>query len=349
MDESRLQVECPHCGAVFNVPDGPAGRQETCPVCRGAVRVLDVQEDAPEAPPAPAEPEVPDAEAPREDYFVQRPVGEPITEESGYCLVCCAGEEKVNPLALRPLLRSFCGLAPLEAARQVTHGMGILAERLAADTALGMVEALKSKGVEAFAVPVEKAPEPVEQVRYTMVYDADAEALHVQMDVQGTLRALGWESVVAGVCTKERFGGHRTVDYERSSTSTFMNAYTGASRTGLGLRVHVDEQPAPLILTLVLRDHQGRLHTMPVTPLHVRYAYLGERLLSNHDANFLQFLKDVAGWAQGAFFPPSYMQVAAGHPLALKEPVGRSEYNNYLRWAVCCAVARGRLPGRGEG
>ena len=67
MDDSELQVECPHCGAVFGVADGPAGRQATCPVCRGAVQVLEVQE-SPDASAPQGQPAV----APTEDYFAQR-------------------------------------------------------------------------------------------------------------------------------------------------------------------------------------------------------------------------------------------------------------------------------------
>ncbi len=81
---------------------------------------------------------------------------------------------------------------------------------------------------------------------------------------------------------------------------------------------------------------------MKVGPRHVRYAYLGDRILEGHDPNFALFLTDVGRHARGAYFPSSYIQVAAGHTVAVREITGRVEYDNYLRWAICCAVAQTR-------
>ena len=65
MDDAQLQVECPHCGALFGVADGPVGRRDTCPVCRGAVRVLAPQAELePAAAPAVAQEQ--------QDYFERR-------------------------------------------------------------------------------------------------------------------------------------------------------------------------------------------------------------------------------------------------------------------------------------
>ncbi len=338
MDDPALQVECPHCGAVFNVADGPGGRQVTCPVCRGAVTVLDVQEEAPGTATAEHEQEHEHERAATVGSYFARDTAD---DEDGPWMVCCSHEGKINPLVVRPLLRSFCGLSARDAARQVTHGMGILAEGLAPDTARRLAEALESKGIEAFAVPAARAPEPADQVRFLSVQNVDERGLHLQTDPKGTVRALGWESVVAGVCTKDLFGGHRVVSYVHRAPSTYATVYTGATYSGFGLRVEEHDVPAPTTLTLVLHDGHGRLHTMKVTADHVHYAYLGERLQTNRDTNFLLFLTDVGRHAQHAYFPPSYIQVAGGHTLALKEPGGRVEYNNYLRWAVCCAIAQG--------
>jgi hypothetical protein len=360
MDDSELQVECPHCGAVFGVADGPAGRQATCPVCRGAVKVLDVAREATTTAEGEQEQEHPPSSASGglrrtgeheqekvQDYFAARSAENLVSADAGYCLVCCAHEEKPNLLAVSPVLRSFTGVPARDAAHQVTHGMGILAERLAPDTALSLVVALKAKGTEAFAVPAEKAPGPVDHVQIASIYDVDQKALHVQVDAQGTVRALGWDAVLAGVTTKDRLEEHRTVEYDTEYS------YGGGGMAGAGIvsrrySQHERVEAAPLTLSLVVRDQNGRLHVMTVKPLQVRYAYLGERLLNSHSANFLLFLADVAKWAQGAYFPPSYVHVAAGSPFAVKEPAGRAEYNNYLRWAVCCAVARGGQPGHRE-
>ena len=342
MDDSELQVECPHCGAVFGVADGPAGRQATCPVCRGAVQVLEVQE-SPDASAPQGQPAV----APTEDYFAQRRAEGPAGEDTGYYLVCAGREGPLAVPAVSAVIRTFTGLSARDAAAQVTHGMGILAARLAADTARDTVGALKDKGIEAFAVPVERAPEPVDRVRFTTIYDADEKALHVQMDAQGNLRALGWDAVLAGVCTKERFGARRTVEYETEY------GYGGGGPCGVPVAMpsytrHVKEEEPPLTLSLVLRDNQGRLHVMAVTARQVRYAYLRERITNSHDLNFAHFLTDVARLARGGFFPDSYRQVAAGNTMRIVRPVSKVTHENYLRWAACCAVARGLPPGQRE-
>ena len=245
-------------------------------------------------------------------------------------------------LAVSPVLRSFTGLPARDAATQVSHGMGILAMRLAADTALGMVTALKSKGVEAFAVPAEKAPEPVDRVHFTSIYDVDQKALHVQMDPQGTIRALGWESVVAGVCTKARYGAQNTAGFDIDPDS----AGGGMPRIVVHHQQHTKADEPPITLSLVLRDGQGRLHVMDVIPRQVRYAYLGQRITNSHDLNFAHFLTDLTGWARGAFFPDTYRQVAGGNALRVVRPFSKVTHENYLRWAVCCAVARVGQPNR---
>jgi len=334
MDDARLQVECPHCGALFMVEEGPAGRQENCPVCQGQVRLLEPQaEHEPVAAAAAQEPQ---------DYFARRPRSEPPDQEAGPCLVCCVREQKLNPRSIGRLVSSFTGLVQRDAAMQVTHGMGILAEGLAPDTATHMVEALGEEGIEAFTLPVARVPELLEPVQYRAIFDADEEALHVQVDAEGTVRALKWDAVVAGVCTKERFGGRRKVEYGRDVAVAAAGLYGVPAPARLGRRRRVTEVEAPVMLSLALRDNQGRLHRMTVAPRQVRYAYLGERLTANREANFARFLADVAKWATHAFFPTSYRQVAAGHWTRVVTTVGKVDYENYLRWAVCCALAGAR-------
>jgi hypothetical protein len=153
---------------------------------------------------------------------------------------------------------------------------------------------------------------------------------------------------VAGVCTKERFGTRRTVQYDTEY------GIAGGGPGGMPVAIphysrHVKVEEPPLTLSLVLRDNHGRLHVMAVTARQVRYAYLGQRITNSHDLNFAQFLTDLTGWAQGAFFPDSYRQVAGGNAVRVVRPFSKVTYENYLRWAVCCAVARGRPAGQREG
>jgi hypothetical protein len=100
------------------------------------------------------------------------------------------------------------------------------------------------------------------------------------------------------------------------------------------------EEP-PLEVRLALRDPRGRLQAMHLTEKSVRYAYLGERKLTSGDQNFKVFMRDLESMAHGAFFPESYGPVAAGRTMRVRKVFGREQEDNYLRWAVCCAVGHG--------
>ncbi|KPK62226.1 MAG: hypothetical protein AMK73_06465, partial [Planctomycetes bacterium SM23_32] len=144
MAQFDYEVECPHCGAVFNAPRIRAGRREPCPVCRSLVLV--------EPADGPSAPEAWDGPVARAE-----PTAAPaalLTEAEGPVIVCVAGEQKVNPMAVGPLVAAFTGVSEAEGRRRVVRGEGLLAESLHADTAQNLLAALAEEGVDAFAVPV---------------------------------------------------------------------------------------------------------------------------------------------------------------------------------------------------
>jgi hypothetical protein len=108
--------------------------------------------------------------------------------------------------------------------------------------------------------------------------------------------------------------------------------------------VHRPRETEPEILvTLVLSGAGGKADSLVFAERQVRYAYLEERLQPSHERNFATFLGDLLKWAPDAFFPASFRAVAAGRRMQVVKVVGRLDYGNYVRWAMCCAAARGHF------
>jgi len=340
MGEFDYEVECPSCGAVFTVPSIRFGRQEACPVCRTVVLVGD---DAAEtAEPAQA------AGAPEWEPQLQTPVAAAAPapadfDRSAPSLVCCVREQKVNPIAVGPVVREFTGQPLPDARRQIAKGKGILAEGLSLDTARSMVDALGSKGVEAFAFPAEAVPAVEKELSAQLIYGADERALHIQVDVAGTIKSVQWEALAAGMCTREQFfrGGALSAHTDELETIYIPTRYGVAIEHRTKRRPR--EREADLRITLVLQDRSGHVYVLPFDERHVRYAYLGDRLRPSLRQNLSLLLGDVLKWAGGAFFPEGFRAAARGQFGRVTNVVGKLDSDNYLRWVLCCAAAGGRL------
>lgn len=324
MSYSDDRIECPACGALVDAT------REHCPVCR-----LDLSA-AQNAAASKAGLREADAGSPglgEEPEPFRSPEG-----GAGPCYVCVAEETKPNPVTLGPLLQSFTGVSKLEAANQVTHGMGVLADSLSPDTANNMVEALAEEGVEAFAVPRAAVPPLDRRISYNAIYGVDEDGLHVEMDSDGAIRSVGWAALVAGVCVKDP-SGPKHVRY-RTERGPMVPTIHGPARGRLKFRKEVKNEEPPLQVVLLLQDGSGNLHVLRVTEDDVRYAYLGDRLMPSREHNFVQFMSDLLDWS-GAFFPASFRRVAGGALLRARKTAGKVRRQNYLHWAACCAVRRG--------
>ncbi len=65
-----------------------------------------------------------------------------------------------------------------------------------------------------------------------------------------------------------------------------------------------------------------------------------------HEQNFELFLNDMLRWGGRAFFTEGFSAAARGDRLRVTKVVGKADYANYVRWALCCAVARGSFSAR---
>ncbi|MCK4283346.1 MAG: hypothetical protein KAX44_03430 [Candidatus Brocadiae bacterium] len=335
MVDFDLQVECPFCGAAFKVPRIRSGREERCPVCRATVAVPEAGtgreveavevETAPGGTVAAVEPTPPDLAG----------LGGGVA-----ALVCSAREQRINPLDAGPVIAAFTGKTPLDARRQVMRGMGILAEGLRLDSAREMVEVLERKGVEAFAMPAELVPAVERKLPLVCIYGADERALHVQPDREGTVRSVPWETVAAGICTQHELAGRAGRQHEAREKYTVGSI--GMARIRIrSARPRPREERPEVQMTLALSDRAGRAYALAFTEHQVRYGYLEERLKPSGRQNLVLLLADVLKWAGRGFFPGRFRAAAEGRLAGIPKVVGKLDRNSYLRWAMCCAAARG--------
>jgi len=347
MSSFDYEVECPECGAVFTVPRIRIGRQESCPVCRATVRV-----------PAPGQAAGPSSDeegggaavvteaGPRRRRVPRRAQSLVGPQETGRCVVCVTAEQKVNPIAAGPIVETFTGLPRIEARMQVHQGMGILAEGVSPDTGHNMIRELQEKDIEACVVPQSVLDRLGRELPLVQVYDADASALHVQVNQAGAVKAVPWSSIVTGVCIEEESGGRttrlETRDQPRMMLAGMRMGMYRARHSGARL-VSEARQPVMRVTLILLRGTTGELYRLSFGERQVRYAYLGSRLQASGRQNLGQVLGDVLEYAEEAFFPGSFVAAASGKMHRARKVSCRLEAQNYVRWAVCGAAARGLL------
>ncbi|MHC4787977.1 MAG: hypothetical protein ACYS8K_02070 [Planctomycetota bacterium] len=337
MAEFDYEAECPHCGASFGVPRIRLGREETCPVCRGVV-VVGAGDAAELEGHRQAPPRGRAAAGPAETPALR---GIPRADESGPALVCCAREQKLNPIRIGRLLSHFTDAVAMEARQRVAKSKGLLAEGLSLDAARHLVEALAEEGVEAFACPAAWVPEMEQALPLVRVYDANERALGVQTDDQGTVKTVPWRRVAAGACIWGALP--RTVRTE-TPVDDFYAAGIGlgmrlAHRGGYSVRRRQEEPEARIVLAL--KGKARKAYLLAFTERQVRYGYLEERMRPSRVQNLEVFLGDVLAHAREAFFPRGFRAAAEGDRVHRTKAVGRVDYDNYVRWVLCCAAARG--------
>jgi len=354
MDSFDLQVECPHCGAEFAVARIRAGREESCPVCSGIVRVPaagagGAGASAPESAATGSEGDGLQAEV-AEEPVPEAPEEGAVAEPAAFqaravaewerAVVCCSAEQKANPFAAGPIVARHTGLSLPDARRQVVKGLGLLADGISMGVARQMVEELRGKGIEAFAVPVALVPAAAEERRVLRVYGADAEALRLETDAHGSVESVPWQRLAAGLCTRAAFMEPGEAELEVVE-EPFSGGGGAVSRTTYRRRENQPEPPARV--TLVVLEGPARASLLSFNERQVRYAYLEARLRPGHEQNFELFLSDVLKWGGQAFFSASLRAAARGDRFHVIRVVGKIDYANHVRWALCCATAGGRF------
>ena len=359
MGSFDIQVECPRCGAEFAVSRIRAGRQEPCPVCQGAVQVPAQAAGVPERGSQAAGPAVQERLKPvaaasddsltasPEDTFEEeaeeRPVAYelPVGGESSLAAVCCADEKKPNPLTAGQVVARYTGLNALEARRHVAMGLGLLADGIGFERARNLVAELAATGTQAFAIPTADVPRVAGRLPFQQVHGADQQALYIQTDAQGAVAPVSWERLAAGVVT--RSAGEEHVETEFVTETEYV---PGAGLLRYAVPRRSEPREAEVLVTLAVVQSKETAGLLVFDERQVRYAYLGERLQPSHEQNFRLFLGDVLRWGRGAFFSGAFRAAARGDHVHIPKVVGKAEYGNHVRWAMCCAAALGKFGGR---
>jgi hypothetical protein len=341
MTPFEYEAECPECGASVPMGAGDDAGIGICPVCGARFRASDEPEED-----APGDDAGAEGDQAAEVWLTAGGAGLALSEahQMAPSLVCLANEQKVNPLAVGSLLEAFTGLETRESRRRVVTGNGLLADGLGLDTARRLVDALAAQNIDAFALPVDRFPQVAGRVKIVRVHGADEEALAVQVDREGTIKTVSWPRVAAGMCVKAKFGGE--VTYEPQDDRTGFHAAPGA-RAGMAgyatpFTAYKRKTVEPEIeVSLVLRDAAGRAFMMDFRESQVRFAYLGDRVHPGREQNLAELLGDILRWAPHAFFAAGFRAVASGKRMRVTKLVGSMERDNYVRWTIACAAARG--------
>ena len=312
-----VQVECPGCGATFAAPRIRRGATETCPVCRQVVRV-----------PGGASYSEATAGAAGETTIS----GEPAAPAaSGRCIVCTQDDAKFDLTQIGPIISEATGQSLADVTSRIAGCRGILAEDVPAAAAKEIVGRLRGKALAGFVLGQEDIPSVERQLPLMRVHGLDEQALYVQSDVEGTIRTIPWQSIGGGFCTKRHVetGG---------PTELKVDTVEVATRGGM-LREHVykalpREPEPPIDCTLVIRGKSAGLYILRFSEKQVRYAYLEQR--GETRRNFSTFLSDVIRHCPHAFFPSSTRAVASGNRMRVAVLKHDRDYDNYLKWALCC-------------
>jgi hypothetical protein len=317
-------------------PSG-AGLLSRCPVCgqqqsrREAVSTQEAGDDRSGEPPeAGGLPGAGSDTAPRWD--------EDVFESGSQVIVCTVSRQRANPLEIGPIVAAFTGLPKVQARMQMKQGMGILADGIEVDTARNLMEALSAQGLEVFAVPAEAVGPPGGRKRFFAVYCADEDGLYLQVDQAGAVERTEWSDVWACAYTRVASGGSETVEDLAGPRRMLLTRGGVVRGHRAGMRVVRHEAEAEV--SVVTRGRGGKPGRLVLTEGSVHYAYLGERMTTSRHGNFTLFLGDIARWAEWAVLGEGFRWASDGHLGHPTSVVGKQDYENYLRWLMCCAVAR---------
>ena len=335
-----VAVACPACGAEFRVPRIRRGATEACPVCAFKVRVPGegaYEESGGAAPTREVPPVADEWAAPAAPSR-----REPPAPLSGTCIVCAREDERYNPLAVAPHVARATGENPAQVKMNLARGRGVLAEGLPAEAAAALAEAITNARVPAVAIPADAVPEVEKELPLICVHAAGEDGLRAQVDVQGTVKTLPWDMVIAAFCCRDHVV-HSTGPNVEVETD-FFPAAGGVGMPPVRRTRYTASRRAPdpdATCTFLLCGRSGSVYSMRCTERKVRYRYLGARRGGGTAQNFGLFITDVMRHCRNAFFPATTRAVAAGRRMKMARVKNDADYDRYLHWVLCC-IAAGR-------
>jgi hypothetical protein len=242
---------------------------------------------------------------------------------------------------LAAAFRSTAGLVATDAQLLARDAYGILVKSLSLEDADGLRTALAAQGVETEVVAEENLPElaPAQRIRRAdclpeslTVYDPLGRAVPVEW---GQLMA-----IAAGVVRMIESKQGRTRRVLLGSFSTIGSEWTEAEYTNVVTETKFkEERNLRLVLELVLVGGQRRYS---INAEQFAFDYLADRRTNDLGANFVNLVRDLAGYAPQALLNRGGLRLLAEPPQAFSYP-SRNAFQEEIIWLLWQA-GRGLAP-----
>jgi hypothetical protein len=259
------------------------------------------------------------------------------SERGAPCYVCTTSEARIPVPTVAPLLQGICGLNKHDAFIALRHARGVLAQT-SAESARLLVDALRERGVEAFAVCVPAVP-PLGAARPFRRGGMSAAGLELQVDLVGReTRRIAWGDILVVAATV--MGGFKEV-YRPSETH---HVHVGGGMYGGGMRVHHPgrhekkaREDVRLDVLAVDRSAGGKVvERFGFDEKKVNYECLGKNRTLSGTVNFQRFAGLIISKLERAFTPQATLDFLTTNHLHLPVFENKPELDLYHRWCLCC-------------
>lgn len=341
MAQSDMEVTCPSCGKKYVVPVSYAGKTDCCSACGGSIKIPEFL------------PKKPGAVTQIMSLVVSTPYGkfkncivkDPVVPH----MVCMATGERLRVPIIAPALAPVLGMLPAEVGPLLNHADRVVIECPGGRVTL-VVQFFSDKGYPVFVVPSTVAPAPA-AVRSVAPCEWGPDGLSFQMIARNTVETIPWKAVRAiSVTTLVREvttiidPGER--DRERGSRigpALGNMGNTVASSLMMGpAGVQQEEVPDPAMVSLLVESDKlpaGQVECLECDERHVKYEYLGPRMVMGGSQNFVLFIRDLLERVPDAFVPDNTRAVAEG-ARRIRVIQNRRSLTMYRRWMLACDFAR---------
>jgi hypothetical protein len=257
--------------------------------------------------------------------------------------------ERLRVPIIAPALAPVLGMLPAELGPLLNHADCVVIECPGARVPV-VVQFFTDKGYAAFVVPSTVAPAPA-VVRSVAPSQWSPDGLSFQLVGRSTVETIPWKAVRAiGVTTLVRevttIISFARQDLERGTrmgpalgsvggtvAANFMMGPSG---------VQQEEVPDPAMVSLLVESERlpaGQVECLECDERHMKYEFLGSRMVMGGSQNFAIFVRDLLEQAPHAFVADNARAVATGER-RIRVIQNRRSLTMYRRWLLACDFAR---------
>jgi hypothetical protein len=341
MASQDMEVACPSCGKKYVVPISFAGKTDCCSGCGSSIKI---PESAPQKLPSVTQ---------IMSMVVPTPYGKfkncIVRNSDTPHMVCMVSGERLRVPLIAPMLAPVLDMLPAEVGPLLNHADGVVVECRGTRVTL-VVQFFTDKGYPVFVVPSAVVPAPA-TVRSVAPCGWGPDGLKFQMLARPGVETIPWKAVRAiGVTTmvREVTTIISPADRDRERGSRIGPALgnmsgTVASNLLMGpAGVQSEEVPDPGMVSLLVENDKlpsGQLECLECDERHVKYEFLGSRMVMGGSQNFMLFVRDLLEQLPEAFVPDNVRAVAAGER-RIRVIQNRRSLAMYRRWMLACDFAR---------